>query len=64
MVANLKPMPDSAEANKLGCSCPVGPNGKGEGVTVEGVREWTINPKCALHSKPEWWMPERRGSVR
>lgn len=56
----MKPLPDSVEANRLGCSCPAGKSGvhdqRGEGKVVDGVREWTISQTCKLHSKPSFWL--------
>lgn len=56
-----KPMPDSPEANRLGCSCPSGKNGngnqRGEGVVVDGIRERIIDRNCPVHSALAWWLP-------
>lgn len=56
-------MPDSPEANRLGCSCPSQKNGagndRGKGVLVDGIREWTINPSCKIHTPAAWWFSRR-----
>lgn len=56
-----KPMPDSPEANRLGCSCPATGNGmpRGEGLMIEGIRSWTVSRNCPLHSKLEFWLTRR-----
>lgn len=59
-MAQHESMPDSQEANKLGCSCPVGPNNKGAGMLMDGVRSWEINPACPLHANPKWWLSRSR----
>lgn len=59
-----RPLPDSPEANGLGCSCPVGPNNKGAGKLEDGVLSWSVNPKCPVHGDPRWWMPRRKGLVQ
>ena len=59
-----KPLPDSPEANRLGCSCPVSGNNKGEGVFLNGARSWNVNPKCPVHADPKWWMRRHVGEIR
>ena len=58
-----KPMPDSPDANRLGCACPTSPNGRGEGVLLDGVRSWTISERCPIHTKPGWWLPKRKEGI-
>lgn len=48
--------PDSPEANRAGCKCPVNGNGSGAGVIDNGVAAWTISPYCPIHTKAAWWM--------
>lgn len=50
--------PDSPEANKHSCKCPVhgGGNNRGEGTVIEGVKSYTVNPDCKIHGNPRWWM--------
>lgn len=52
-----RPLPDSAEANKIGCPCPRSDNKNGEGTVTDGVRVFVINPNCTLHSKLSFWRP-------
>lgn len=61
-----KPLPDSIEANALGCKCPIAGNGgggsRGAGVLEDGVRSWVVDPHCPLHADPKWWMPRHQGA--
>lgn len=44
-----RPNPGSAEAIALGCECPVLDNGHGNGIILNGKREFWKNDKCPLH---------------
>lgn len=63
-----KPMPDSDAANALGCKCPISGNGvigkRGVGVIIDGVTSRVINPQCAIHADPKWWMPRHQGAPK
>lgn len=44
--------PGSAEAKRLGCTCPVLDNAYGEGAVVEGQIQkdkWFVDPECPIH---------------
>jgi hypothetical protein len=56
----VRPPPDSPAANQQGCNCPVAGDGKGEGVLIDGVRQFTVNPRCPLHSNPRAWLAARK----
>lgn len=62
-----KPLPDSVDANRLGCSCPAYKSGdgaqRGDGVLKDGVREWVVDPRCRIHSNPRWWYSERPANI-
>ncbi len=56
------PLPDSVDANALGCKCSRELNKSGEGIVITDepglpVRQFVINPLCELHSNTKSWLP-------
>ena len=48
------PNPGSKEAQQMGCACPVIDNHYGQGVTVEGKRQFWMVEGCPLHDLNKW----------
>lgn len=44
------PKPGSPEAVDKGCQCPVMDNNNGNGLSVNGGKQWWISSQCPIHA--------------